>query len=496
MTWVYLVGGMLGALILVCVLSVAGTRRKLKRELRRMRTSDIEPLLEECIVTLREKLGLELDLDDSEGSAEILDTHVSTSALRNAFSRKGFNLYFVMPVGAFVGELIRRHGDADWQREEDGSMSIWVRYGDEEYTVQPFEMAMEQAFGAKGTIFANLISDTLHGEEVVGSEAVDSNTHINAAEPAVVPDTGNAEGAGDVEEARDMEILDLQKRVVNGANWFYWIAGLSLVNSVLFLAGVEWGFIFGLGITQVIDAATIEIGGQTNYVARMVGFGLDVIAASVFALFGFLSQKRHGWAFVTGMILYALDAMLFLVVGDFLGLAFHAVALYMIFCGFKANRTLKVKTVSRTLVPGTSLRPMVVSLEGETGHKDSAKEVIWPVVITIVSLIYAIIYAIINLRGLSNPWRLGVCLCLFTGVLGIALKRRAGVIVLLIGSALVILRMAYRMRLMIASAEEPMSMGVIIVISVLTLVFAGWPIFLIVWFLRRPIRTFVKEEWR
>ncbi|MHC4153899.1 MAG: hypothetical protein ACYST6_03075 [Planctomycetota bacterium] len=474
MIWVYLVGGVLGVLILICFLSVAGTRRKLKQELRRMRISDIEPLFEECIVTLREKLGLELDLDDPEGSAEILDTHMSTSALRNAFSRKGFNLYFVMPVGAFVGELIRRHGDADWQQEEDGSMSVWVRYGDEEYTVQPFEMAMEQTFGAKGTIFANLISDTLQGEEVVGSEAADSNAHIDGAEPAVVSEigdtegTGDAEGAGEVEEAGDTEILDLQKRVVNGANWFYWIAGLSLVNSVLFLAGVQWGFIFGLGITQVIDAATIEIGGETNYVARMVGFGLDVIAASVFALFGFLSHKRHGGAFVTGMILYALDAMLFLVAGDFLGLAFHAVALYMIFCGFKANRTLKVKTVSRTLVPGTSLRPMVVSLESETSHEGSTKEVIWPVVITIVSLIYAIIYAIVNLRGLSNPWRLGVCLCLFTGVLGIALKRRA----------------------------EPMSTGVIIVISVLTLVFAGWPIFLIVWFLRRPIRTFVREEWR
>src|SRR2546428_11801124 len=42
--------------------------------------------------------------------------------------------------------------------------------------------------------------------------------------------------------------------VRSGANWFIWIAGLSLVNSVLFVAGSDWAFFLGLGATPFSDA--------------------------------------------------------------------------------------------------------------------------------------------------------------------------------------------------------------------------------------------------
>ena len=45
----------------------------------------------------------------------------------------------------------------------------------------------------------------------------------------------------------------------NGANWFYWIAGLSLVNSAIFAFGGHVSFIAGLAYTQIIDA--VERGG-------------------------------------------------------------------------------------------------------------------------------------------------------------------------------------------------------------------------------------------
>ena len=40
----------------------------------------------------------------------------------------------------------------------------------------------------------------------------------------------------------------------SGASWFYWIAGLSLINSFIALSGSDYGFILGLGITRIIDA--------------------------------------------------------------------------------------------------------------------------------------------------------------------------------------------------------------------------------------------------
>jgi hypothetical protein len=39
----------------------------------------------------------------------------------------------------------------------------------------------------------------------------------------------------------------------SGGNWFFWIAGLSLITSILSLSGANWRFFLSLGITQIID---------------------------------------------------------------------------------------------------------------------------------------------------------------------------------------------------------------------------------------------------
>lgn len=128
----------------------------------------------------------------------------------------------------------------------------------------------------------------------------------------------------------------LERRANSGASWFYWIAGLSLINSIVVLAGSQWSFILGLGITQVIDAVAHALGP----IGRAVGLGLDLAAGGLFVLFGVFAHKRQAWSFVVGMVLYGLDGMFFLVAMDWLGLGFHAFALYCIFSGFRANQQL------------------------------------------------------------------------------------------------------------------------------------------------------------
>ena len=489
MVWLYSILGVVAVLVAMLVLSTVWERRKTKREFRKLKIDDIQPLIQECIRTFKEKLGLELDLNDLDSCTVTLEDKVNTDALREAFAKKGLNWYFALPVGAFVGELILRHRKAGWQEEEDGSLSIWIQDGQDEKTIRPFEMVLEQAFTKKGTVFTSFFTNIFPLEKTVESARIDSNVQVAPYNAESLP------SATDTREPPDVEILNLKSQVEGGANWFLWIAGLSLVNSLLILANIEWGFFFGLGITQLIDAIALEVGENAGHTARIVAFALDVIAASVFALFGFLSKKGRRWAFVTGMILYVLDAMLFLVVKDFFGIAFHAFALYCIFNGFKASRALRAKLEDRSLVPGTSLKPMAVSPDANL-HQDSAKkEVVWPIVITIISLIYAILYALVNIRGLSSPWRLAICLSLFGGVLGVALKKKIGVILLLAGSSVIIFRMAYGIASTIATMDEPLSIPVIVAIVVGAFVFGAWPSFLIIWFLRRPIRTFVKDKW-
>jgi hypothetical protein len=137
----------------------------------------------------------------------------------------------------------------------------------------------------------------------------------------------------------------LAARLKAGASWFYWIAGLSLVNTVIHLSGADWQFVLGLGITLLFDALAMGLAnepgsGGTALAAKIVAVVIGLVAAAVFILFGWLANRRKGWAFVVGMVLYLLDGLIFLFVTDWLALAFHAFALFAVFSGYSACRSL------------------------------------------------------------------------------------------------------------------------------------------------------------
>jgi len=140
------------------------------------------------------------------------------------------------------------------------------------------------------------------------------------------------------------EKLRLEKRSSEGANWFFWIAGLSLVNSIILVTGGRWNFLIGLGITQLIDGVSIgiakELGPDAGIVIRIIAFAINVVVAGVFVLFGILA-KRYKWGFIVGMIVYALDGLIFLMVPDLLSIGFHLLALYGLYSGLKAFGQLK-----------------------------------------------------------------------------------------------------------------------------------------------------------
>ena len=123
----------------------------------------------------------------------------------------------------------------------------------------------------------------------------------------------------------------LVARLKSGGSWFYWIAALSLVNSIAAFTGSGWGFIVGLGITQLVDQVT---GGVTALV-------VDILIAGLFVMFGVFANKGYLWAFIVGMALYALDGAIFAYVRDWLAAGFHAFVLFCLFSGFRAARQLR-----------------------------------------------------------------------------------------------------------------------------------------------------------
>ena len=128
----------------------------------------------------------------------------------------------------------------------------------------------------------------------------------------------------------------------SGANWFFWIAVLSAINSF-----VVWYFeiknsLFALGVTQWVDGTA---GGFNN-----VGTGIplttqaliiDLLIAAAFAVFGYFARKGSDLAFVIGIFLYVVDALLVLGLKDFFGFGFHLIPLFYIFRGLLASRHLR-----------------------------------------------------------------------------------------------------------------------------------------------------------
>jgi hypothetical protein len=145
--------------------------------------------------------------------------------------------------------------------------------------------------------------------------------------PAVVPGPGSITGS--------VEQQQLERRRRIAARWFYWIAGVSLVNTVVALAGEHWRFIIGLGTTQVVNGLAARTG--QGWAPAIL---LDLLLIGGFVLLGYLALQRQHWAFPVGIGVYALDGLIFVAARHWVGLAFHVFVLIMIGKGFQAARQL------------------------------------------------------------------------------------------------------------------------------------------------------------
>lgn len=137
--------------------------------------------------------------------------------------------------------------------------------------------------------------------------------------------------------AQVQQKLTLEHRMKGGASWFFWIAGLSIINSVIIMSGSNWHFLAGLGITDIISLIAAKAAAAGTIIAIL----MNAAVAAVFILFGIFASKRQTWAFVVGMTFYGLDALLLLPMEMWLGIAFHAFVLFQIFKGMQAGNQLK-----------------------------------------------------------------------------------------------------------------------------------------------------------
>lgn len=136
--------------------------------------------------------------------------------------------------------------------------------------------------------------------------------------------------------AKVEEKLRIEAKARSGASWFYWLAGLSMVNTVIMATGSTWNFVFGLAITSVIAYMGKDAGSGGTTVALVV----TAMVAGIFVFFGVFAHRRARWAFWVGMLLYALDGALAMLAADWLMVGVHALVLYWIYAGLAATNQL------------------------------------------------------------------------------------------------------------------------------------------------------------
>jgi hypothetical protein len=154
-------------------------------------------------------------------------------------------------------------------------------------------------------------------------------------------------------------------KVASAARWFWWIAGLSAVNTLLLNFGSNTSFVIGLGFTLIADAFFQAF--------KPAAFVIDIVAIGFFYAMGHFSLRGHRWAFIVGAVVYALDALIYVYFQDFMPVAFHAWALFCIISGFIALNTAinqaKLNTLNATNLSPAPTSPAAVSPLPETPNQ-------------------------------------------------------------------------------------------------------------------------------
>src|SRR5687767_4243843 len=89
---------------------------------------------------------------------------------------------------------------------------------------------------------------------------------------------------------REAEVAEITQRMKRGANNFYWIAALSVINSILSMTGSGTYFVIGLAVTLIADGITMGLSQslpEAALIVKIVGLVASILIAGVFALFGF-----------------------------------------------------------------------------------------------------------------------------------------------------------------------------------------------------------------
>ncbi len=142
------------------------------------------------------------------------------------------------------------------------------------------------------------------------------------------------------------EVLrELQKRAKNGAYWFYFIAGFTLLGAISRITLHQPLFQLSLSATQFTDDLATTVAAKLTSVASFstsaIAVAVDLLLAGLFASIGYFAARRSLAIYLVGLVLYTFDFFVPLVNEQWLAVVFHVVILVGIARGMTAVSKLR-----------------------------------------------------------------------------------------------------------------------------------------------------------
>lgn len=132
------------------------------------------------------------------------------------------------------------------------------------------------------------------------------------------------------------EELKQKNLILGGASWFLWIGILSTLNLIALIIHQNLQFIAGLGINYFILGMMDGIRRATGVNLILLGYALTFIVSGLFIFIWKKSKQENTAIYLTGLIIYGLDTIIFVFTKEWFSLGFHVFALLMLGNGYNA----------------------------------------------------------------------------------------------------------------------------------------------------------------
>jgi hypothetical protein len=124
----------------------------------------------------------------------------------------------------------------------------------------------------------------------------------------------------------------------HGRNQFYTIAALSVINSLLAQFGAGLHFVVGLGFTELSDAILLQGFKEAGAIAHAAALFFTLFIAGLVCLFAWLTGRGNRVIFIIGIVLYCIDALIYLYFQQWLSVGFHVWILIKLFSSWGMTR--------------------------------------------------------------------------------------------------------------------------------------------------------------